>query len=211
MSLPLYEMKIKEEDEESGVSKISLVKNPAIQSNHVYFKEDKKPIYFNSDTDRRLVTSAIMIPNLPIYRNDNGQEYEVVFSKDTIEKMRDKYLKEVKLHEVNVDHTKDVSNVFMVETGIVDKQRGINAPKGLDLKEGTWWATFRVENDEVWKNIKNGEFNGFSLEGVFDLFQMFECEKFNKTVKNNLKSSILDTNLSYNDRLKALNKLIKNV
>ena len=40
---------------------------------------------------------------------------------------------------------------------------------GFDLPNGTWFAVMKVENDETWQRVKNGEVKGFSIEGNFDL------------------------------------------
>jgi len=37
-----------------------------------------------------------------------------------------------------------------------------------DVANGSWFGSFYVENDEVWKQVKAGEYRGFSVEGLFD-------------------------------------------
>ncbi len=38
---------------------------------------------------------------------------------------------------------------------------------GFELPVGTWFSTFRVNDDETWNRIKKGELKGFSVEGSF--------------------------------------------
>ena len=66
-------------------------------------------------------------------------------------------------------HENTVEGVYLIESFIIDKTRGIKTPDGFDrLSEGSWFGSFKVENDEIWNNfIKTGEFNGFSVEGFF--------------------------------------------
>lgn len=126
------------------------------------------------DAERRIITGAAMIPDLPIYRRDDVHgEYEVVFSKDTIETIVKKWAKSGFYNNVNIMHNPDAQpgGVYLIESFIVDKTRGINAPKVLDdnLPDGSWVQSYYVENDVVWNDIKNGVFKGFSVEGMFDM------------------------------------------
>ena len=41
--------------------------------------------------------------------------------------------------------------------------------KGIeDEPDGSWFGSFKVENDEVWAKVKAGQFKGFSVEGIFE-------------------------------------------
>jgi len=128
----------------------------------------KKQEFSDLNEEKRIVTSPVMLAETPILRyNPDLGKYWVKFKADTIEKMMRKYFKENKIHKVNTNHDpksrKD--GVYMIESYIVgDRNESKVFP---DLPQGTWMATFYVENDEVWDQIKNGEFNGFSLEGYF--------------------------------------------
>jgi len=66
------------------------------------------------------------------------------------------------------DKSNEANGVYVIESLIIDKERGISTPKGFDeVPDGSWWGSMRVENDEVWQQIKDGVFNGFSVEGLF--------------------------------------------
>lgn len=126
---------------------------------------------FVADKERRIISGPLMVANLPIYRNDNGREYYGIFKADTIEAIAMKFMKNGFNRNVNLMHepTAIVDGVYMFESFIIDKSRGINAPTGYgDLPDGTWFGSFKVENDEVWNEyIKTGVFKGFSVEGWF--------------------------------------------
>lgn len=118
--------------------------------------------------EKRLVTAPVMLAETPILRfSPDLGKYYVKFSKDTIEKMMRKYFKENKIHNVNTNHdSKEFKDgVYMMESYIVGDRNSSNVFP--DLPEGSWVATFYVENDEVWEKVKKSEYNGFSLEGFF--------------------------------------------
>lgn len=165
MKLPLYKLVIND-TEESGVEAVALVDTPAIKQDFMVFNEHVK---FKADPQRRIVTGAMMLSDTPIYRNQDGQEFYVQFDKDTIEKIVQKYFKQGKINNVNEMHETTVDGVYMFESFITDKERGIQAPKGYPkVPDGSWIASYKVENDQVWQSVLDGTFKGFSVEGAFN-------------------------------------------
>jgi hypothetical protein len=110
-----------------------------------------------------------MLADVPIYREDATYgQYYVVFDKDTIRKIVQKYFKQGNQHNVNAFHNTELDGVFMFESYIIDKSRGINPPIGYeDVTDGSWFGSFKVENEQVWENRK--AFTGFSVEGLFGM------------------------------------------
>ena len=131
----------------------------------------KAQFKFFADKERRLISGALMISDLPIYRADESGEYYVVFDKEQIEKIAQRFFKKGFTHNVNMMHDSErqVDGVYMVESFIIDKTRGIKTPEGYPtLTEGSWFGTFKVDNNEVWNDfIRTGVFKGFSVEGAF--------------------------------------------
>ena len=171
MELPLYELVINENDEESGVDFISLVDKPAIKRNWIAFAEQKQ-FSFKSDNEKRIISGPAMIPDQPIYRrSEDGEEYNVIFRKPTIEKIVSKYFKQQNTANFNLQHKKSLlaQGVYLIESFMIDEERGIKAPKGFeDLPDGTWFISCKVDNDEIWDDfVKEGVFKGFSVEGFF--------------------------------------------
>jgi hypothetical protein len=180
MELPLYELVINDEDDESGVDFISLVDKPAIKRNWIAFSEQQK-FSFKSDQEKRIISGPAMIPNELIYRKDKeGKEYNVVFSEETIQKIVEKYFKSQYTTNFNLQHKKSLlaQGVYLIESFVIDEQRGINAPKGFeDLPNGSWFISCKVDNDEIWNDfIKEGVFKGFSVEGFFQEKQVKETK-----------------------------------
>ena len=136
--------------------------------------------------EKRMVTAPVMLAETKIPRfSPQLGKYYVKFSKETIEKMMKKYFKENKIHKVNVNHDskQQKEKIYMMESYIVGDRTTSNVFP--DLPEGSWVATFYVDNDEVWKEIKDGTYNGFSLEGYF--IEKYEDEMIEK-VEEQLKS-----------------------
>ena len=110
------------------------------------------------DEEKRLVTAPVMLAETEILRyNENIGKYNVKFSSDTIEKMMQKYFKENKIHTVNLNHNPKAQQdgIYMVESYIVGDRNKSELFK--DIPEGSWVATFLVENQDVWEKIKSFE------------------------------------------------------
>jgi hypothetical protein len=118
--------------------------------------------------EQRIVSGPIMIADLPIYRRDEQGEYYVVFDAAEIKKINQRFFEKGYQANVNIEHDEKVKDIFMFESFIIDREKGINPPKGYeDLTDGSWWGSFKVNNDVIWEQCKDGTFNGFSIEGLF--------------------------------------------
>jgi hypothetical protein len=118
--------------------------------------------------EKRIVSGPLMMAGLPIYRrDDDGREYYVQFDADTVRAIVYKYFKNGRNTKANLQHTPKIADgVFLFESWITDETKP--APKGFDaLPDGSWFGSFKVDNDEVWAKVKDGTFTGFSVEGVF--------------------------------------------
>ena len=187
--IPVYDATIG--CEADGILRISLVDDPAVMADFVALASVKPlQLYSVESEEKRLVHGVVMRANFPIYRrDDDGYEYYIVYKPGTIRKMAEKYLADNRQNAVNLMHEKgsDVEGVQMVQWYIKDTARGL-APEGFDnIADGSLFAEFHVENDEVWAGVKDGTFRGFSLEGLFDIVP----EQFQKqTPKTNIMSKM---------------------
>jgi Putative phage serine protease XkdF len=171
MELPIFELKINDDiNDDAEVNFVALVDRPAIQRNWNAFKEKYK--FEISSEDKRIISGALMLADTPIFRSDATHgDYYVMFSKDTIFKIAQKFFKKGYQANVNVNHdpSQKVDGVVMFESFISDEERGIAPMKGFeDAPDGSWFGSFKVEDDETWQKVKNGEVKGFSVEGVFE-------------------------------------------
>ena len=180
---PVFKLVVSDDtDDLTGVSVVSLVKDPAILRNFVKFSaEDRTPIKFTiQDKAKQIVSGPIMIADLPIYRNEKDSsgkiidEWYVVADAATIEKVVKKYFKMQRTTNVNLEHSGTlIPGVYMFESMIIDSTRGNRPPVGYeDIAEGSWYGSFTVDNPEIWKAIEEGNFQGFSIEGLFDYAKM---------------------------------------
>lgn len=119
--------------------------------------------------ERRIITGPAMIAEKPILRKaEDGSTYYVKFSAETIRKAVKLWALQNKYNAVNAEHANPVGGMHLLESFIVDKERGINAPQAWsDAAEGSWFLSYYVEDDAVWQDIKAGKFRGFSIEGYF--------------------------------------------
>jgi len=139
---------------------------------------DKKSFFkFSADTEKRIISGPLMVADLPIYRRTEDEEYYGVFQKEDIYNLRNKFFKQGKSNLVNEMHdsNKMIDGVYMIESFLIDEKRGINAPTGYNLTDGSWFGSYKIDNDEVWNDfIKSGEFKGFSVEGIFNTVKIDE-------------------------------------
>lgn len=125
---------------------------------------------FSADTEKRIISGPLMVAELPIYRRDESGEYYGLFTADDIYNIVKKFFRNNNTAQVNMMHDSQlmVSGVYMIESFIIDSKRGILSPKGYNLTDGSWFGSFKVDNEDVWENyIKTGDFKGFSVEGMF--------------------------------------------
>ena len=165
MELPVYLMTIDEVDE--GVSYVALVESPAIERPFQAFSRER--MKFAETNEKRVLTGPLMLADTPILRRDKTRgEYYVVFQRDTIRKMVQKYFKQGNQHNVNAEHRQELDGVYMFESYLIDRERGVNPPTGFeDVADGSWFGSFKVENDAVWE--ARDQFTGFSIEGYFGM------------------------------------------
>ena len=189
--------------------RISLVDDPAVQSDFLAFKnqeqERKVLSYAVQDEDKHLVLGVVMRADFPIYRRDpDGFEYYIIYKADTIRTMAEKYLAENRQNIVSLMHQdgSDVEGVQMVQYFI--KGKGLE-PEGFDgIAAGSLFAEFHVENEEVWQAVKEGTYKGFSLEGIFDLVPEHDAEDVQRivdTLEGKFKTILKNTKMA---KLKGL-------
>jgi hypothetical protein len=169
-NLPLFELTIDEAPgEDTEVNFVALVDKPAIERGWLAFAENKQPYKFAvADDAERVIIGPAMIPDTPIYRNDENGEYFITFSKETIKKIALKFFTNGYQSNVNIMHDagKQVQGVTFFQSIIKDEAKGITGLGG-DYPDGTWFLGAKVNNDDVWAGVQSGKFTGFSVEGLF--------------------------------------------
>lgn len=165
--IPIYNIILGDAD---GIQIMSLVDAPAVEVDFLKFAKEEHKLSFSVDEEQHIVFGCALRADYPIYRYDNRiGEYYVIFSKDTIKQLYEKFMTDGSVTNVNLNHDKMTEGVTLIQSFIKNTEDGIN-PKGFeDVADGSWFTAYKVNNDEVWESVKNGEFNGFSVEGTFEL------------------------------------------
>ena len=172
MELPIYELKIQEDlADDAEVSFVALVDKPAIQKDFLVFNEQKLAFAIQ-DEEQHIISGPLMLADEPIIRNNAkyGQHF-IKFSAETIKEIAIKFSKKGYQKNVNLMHDENMqlNGLVMFESFIVDSKRGIKPMNGFeDVKDGSWFGSFYVENPQAWDLIKQGKVKGFSVEGMFD-------------------------------------------
>ena len=151
-----------------GIEAISIVENPAIEENFLALKSDEVKLA-EVNKDKKILMGALLIPNKPIYRKNDEGEYYIYFSKDTVEKASQLYLKNGNQNNSTLEHQHELNGLTLVESWIVEDEKYDKSRKyGLNVPVGTWMGAVKVNNDEVWNEyVKSGKVKGFSIEGYF--------------------------------------------
>ena len=167
----IVELIIQDENQELAIDAISLVTSPAIEQDFVFFGKEKNNLTFAKvDEEKRILISPALIPEKTILRHDpqTSSDYFVFFSKATVRKASELYLKHNNHHKATYQHQDRVSGVLTVESWIIeDSKLDKSTLYGFSLPVGTWMVKMKIENDELWQEIKSGTLRGLSIEGYF--------------------------------------------
>ena len=200
----VYKMFIDEEDQESGVFAISLVENPAIESNWIYLSKQFKIQLATANNDKQLLIGPVLIPNKEIPRIDEetGEEYDIVFDEQVIEKAAQLFLQRQFNNSSTLEHEQPLDDISFVESWIVaDPKADKTNAYGLSYPKGTWVVMAKVNNKDIWDNyVKTGKVAGFSLEGLFG-HNLVEASKQAQNVA--LSSLVDDFDTEYTEELLA--------
>lgn len=167
---------------------ISLVESPAIESDFVALakeEEEKQQVFLESD-EKHMVYGAALIPDKDIYRNNGEQEFYINFTKESIERMSQDFMKEYRQYEVKTDHDDIANEVCVVESWLVsDSYKDKSNALGINVPEGTWMVGMKVNNIETWERIKAGELKGFSVESMISLEEFSKQNNDNMNIETN--------------------------
>ena len=196
--LPLYTANISEDYD--GIYAVSLVDFPATETEWVCFEKIQEQKYSIQDEDQQLLTGPIMLCQTHIYRRTpDGYEFNIIYTKETIKVMAEKMLSDMSHNNIDIQHDGEIldkGKVSLVELYIVDKEKGID-PKFIDVPDYSLMATYKVHDDSLWQECKNGKLHGFSLAGYFSI-EHIKKENFRKThtmleaIKNKVKEFLLE-------------------
>ena len=177
MEIQIYKAEIDPSlDSDLEVTYIGLVAMPAIKKNFLMFKKEEGKIRLTFNEEKRIISGPAMIADMPLFReNDRLGKFYVVFDKQAIQSIAEKFAAKGYLKNFNLFHDplQKVSDVVIFNSFISDKEIGISPMSGFeDLPDGSWFISAKVNNEDTWNRIKAGEIKGFSVEGLFGYLPM---------------------------------------
>jgi hypothetical protein len=187
--MKIVELVIDDKDKLSGIDAVSVVQSPAIEENFIYLSKHEIELK-EVDAEKRILMGAALIPDKQIFRRNEKEEYYIFFSKDTVRQASELFLMNSNQNNATYEHDQKLKGLSVVESWIIedsktDKSRLYN----FNLPVGTWMISMKVNNDDVWQDVKDGKVKGFSIEGYFaDKLEMSlqdaeEQELINKIVE----------------------------
>ncbi len=164
--MPMKTYRLTRPEDYKGLMKVSLVDDPAIQSNLMHFSEEKEFLF--QDDEQRIIYAPALIPNKLIFRkNINGEPANVYFDADTIRQLHIDGMRNNYDNRVNLNHQKeDTSGIFCFEQWIIEDSVNDKSVKlGFELPVGTLMKGYKIDNNQVWQDVKDGKLKGLSIEG----------------------------------------------
>jgi hypothetical protein len=156
-----------------GVYAISLVENPAMEGLFIALSKQEEIKLAEVDKEQRILMGLVLEPNKAIYRNQGGEEFNIVFSEETIKELSHNFFKLGYQQNSTIEHESKnkIEGVTFVESWIVENTKiDKSANFGFSYPKGSWIATMKVDSDEVWENyVKTGKVQGISVDAMLSL------------------------------------------
>lgn len=172
----------------SDVFAISLVDEPAVDSNFIALSKQKPMEFKIQNEERRMLYGVALRADYPIYRRYGDEEFYLTFGKDAIRRLMTKFMKNFGQRSWTKDHMDFAEGITVVESWIVEDVENdkANALGIENFSEGSWCIGAKVDDDEIWQSIKEGRWKGFSVEAWVDM------EEIEKEIKNNKENKNID-------------------
>ena len=181
--MDIIELFIDENDEVSGIEAVSIVENPAIEEDFVALKNQEFK-FAEVNKEKRILMGAALIPNKPIYRVSEDNEYYIYFSRETVRKASELFFIRGNQNNSTLEHNLPLTGLTAVESWIVESEKDKTRHYGLDVPVGTWMVSMKLLNDELWNDyVKTGKVKGFSIEGYF-------ADKLNRPQDKSIKDEL---------------------
>lgn len=168
--------------EDSAVLAMSVVDEPAVESDFVYLSKQKIEKFIGLETnEKHMIYGCALRPDFPIYRRDENEEYYLEFSKEAVEKLARNFMVNGLQQNFTEAHKSEVEGITITESWIkadMEKDKSVAIGLDKDLPLGTWFIGAYCNNAEVWDNVKSGTYNGFSVEAIVNVDELkFESQE----------------------------------
>ena len=189
------------EGENEGVYAISLVSDPAIGVQFLALAKQTELKLATVNEEQRILVGPILIPEQLIYRNQDGHEFNIKFTSETIKQVHRNFVTQGYQNNSTIEHSgKQIEDVTFIETWIKeDEVHDKSVLYGFSEQVGTMFGLMKVNNDEIWNDyVKTGKVKGFSIDGVFDMEKVnLKSEYMNlESIVNAIKDGFASVKLS---------------
>lgn len=205
MTVPLREATIAD-SEDNGLFAISLVDDPAIQVRGVAMRTNGgtrtvvKPagavscqqqlnahrwrprlldsVVINQGREQQIIATPLLIPDQVIYRDQDGEQFGLVWRKEVIKQIFDRWQRRGDITNLNIQHS-DVSvsgfikNLWLVEQPNDDSNKYI-----YGLPTGTLFALIKITKASDWQLLKRNGFTNASIEAMVNFKETGETVNF---------------------------------
>ena len=189
MEKKIIELIIDENDLQTGIHAVSVVHSPAIEENFIALSKHEIELK-EVDAEKKILMGAALVPNKQILRADkDGKGYYIYFSEDTIKKASELFLMRSNQNNATLEHKEKLNGMSVVESWVIDNPEMDKSKEyGFSLPKGTWMISMKVNNEDIWKEVKLGKVKGFSIEGYFaDKYEMSQEKNEREEIINKLK------------------------
>jgi hypothetical protein len=189
MDKKIIELIIDENDLQTGIHAVSVVHSPAIEENFIALSKHEIELK-EVDTEKKILMGAALVPNKQILRADkDGKPYYIYFSEDTVKKASELFLMRSNQNNATYEHKEKLNGMSVVESWVIDNPEMDKSKEyGFNLPKGTWMISMKVNNEDIWNDVKAGKVKGFSIEGYFaDKYEMSQEKNEKQEIINQLK------------------------
>lgn len=185
---------------------VSLVENPAMEGNFIQFSKQDKIQFADVDKDKRRIMGLILEPNKLVYRNQGGEEFNILFTEQDIEDVAYNFQKQQNQNNSTLEHDGNmIEGVSFVETWLVENPKIDKSTNfGFNYPKGSWMGVMQIDNDEVWNDyVKSGSVKGFSIDAFMHLEEVnFKSNiEMSEIKEDNLVTKIVDAvKLAWNSK-----------
>lgn len=125
------------------------------------------------DEDQRMVYGIVYSPDEVDLQGD-------IASAEVIKDMAYSFMKNAKTNNVDQQHNFISDEGFVAESWLTKTGDSIFPLE----KEGSWAVGIKIEKEETWQLVKNGEITGLSLAGLAVVEEVKKADAQNKTMNN---------------------------
>ena len=181
-----------------GVYAISLVENPAMEENFIALAKQKQVLQLKTiDEAKRELIGVVLEPNKPIYRDQNGEQFNIVFTEDVIKELLIGFSENGNQNNSTIEHEEalKLDGVTFFENWIVeDEENDKSNAYELNAKKGSWVTKLKIDDEDVWNDfVKTGAVKGFSIDAMVDLQEIKLNSNMNKVELNDESKGFIES------------------